>query len=89
MLNINLWSATEDLFAGSGRLFSQGAPLILYGAYRQGDVPLAPSNAKRGLRETAALDELAKHSGLERTARHGMPANNLVLVCRRTKNARR
>ena len=74
--------------------------MILYGLYREGDMPLAPSNAafdtslkacnpERGLREIAALDELARHSGLERTVRHGMPANNLVLVFRRTKNARR
>ena len=89
MVHIRPWSATEDLFAVLGRLFSQGAPLILYGPYREGDVPLAPCNPKRGLREITALDELAKHSGLERTARHGMPANNRVLVCRRTKNARR
>ena len=64
-------------------------PLVLYGPYRGGDVPLAPSNPKRGLREIAALDEFAIHFGLERTARHGMPANNLVLVYRRKKNARR
>ena len=64
-------------------------PLILYGPYHQGDVPLATSNPQWGLREMAALDELARHSGLDRTDRHGMPANNLVLVYRRTKNARR
>ena len=100
MLHISPWSATEDLFAGSGQLLSEGATLILYGLYREGDVPLAPSiadsdaslkarNPEQGLRELAALDELARHFGLERTARHDMPANNLVLVCRRTKNARR
>ena len=89
MVHISPWSASAGLFAGAGQLLSEGALLVLYGPYREGDVPLASSNPEWGLREIAALDELARPSSLERTARHDMPANNFVLVCRRTKNARR
>ena len=100
MVHISPWVATEGLFAGAGRVLPSGAPLLLYGPYREADVPLAPSNADFdaslksrdpdwGLREVAALDELARQSGIERSARYTMPANNLVLVYRKTKNARR
>ena len=100
MVHISPWAATEGLFDGAGRLLSDGAPLIVYGPYREACVPLAPSNAafddslkarnpEWGLRDVAALDELAGQSGLKRAARHAMPANNITLVYRRTKNARR
>ena len=58
------------------------------------DVETAPSNLAFdeslkardpawGLRDVADLDALAEARNLHRTARHEMPANNLVLVYRR------
>ncbi len=44
MVHISPWEATLGLMAGAGRLLAPGAPLILYGPYRQRDVPTAESN---------------------------------------------
>jgi SAM-dependent methyltransferase len=94
MAHISPAAATEGLFAGAGRLLAPGAPLILYGPYLEADVESAPSNlafdadlkARNpdwGLRHVEWLDELAEASGLARTRRVAMPANNLTLVYRR------
>lgn len=94
MVHISPYAATEGLFAGAGKLLSQGQPLILYGPFIESGVETAPSNLAFdadlkardpawGLREVEALDELARANGLARTARHEMPANNLTLVYRR------
>lgn len=79
---------------GAGRLLASGAPLILYGPYREEAVETAPSNlafdvslkARNphwGLREAEAMDRLASANGLYRTARYSLPANNIILIYRR------
>jgi hypothetical protein len=94
MIHISPWAATEGLFAGAARLLSQGAPLIAYGPYVEADVPTADSNiafdqslrARNpdwGLRDLAAVDQIATQCGFSRTRRIAMPANNLSLVWRR------
>lgn len=94
LAHISPWRATQGLFAGAGRLLRGNGPLVLYGPFFERDVLTAPSNAtfdtdlrrrdpQWGLREVAAVDELAAHCGLIRTAHHAMPANNLTLVYRR------
>lgn len=71
-----------------------GGLLALYGPYREGDAPLAPSNAafddslkarnpEWGLRERDAVEALARTHGLVATDRIEMPANNLMLLFRR------
>jgi hypothetical protein len=92
MVHISPWQATEGLFAGAARLLPpMDGPLILYGPYLEREVETAPSNLafdqslkardpRWGLRRVADLDALAAAQGLQRTARHEMPANNLVLV---------
>lgn len=95
MVHIAPWSSAEGLFAGAGRVLAQGAPLVLYGPFVEAGVATAPSNVafheslkardpRWGLRDVAALDELAARSGLVRTRRVAMPANNLTLVWRRS-----
>ena len=95
MIHIAPWSAVQGLFAGAGRLLATGAPLILYGPFIEDGVETAPSNIAFGaslrqrdpawgLRDTTALDALAATNGLRRTRRALMPANNLLLVWRRT-----
>lgn len=94
MVHISPWEATLGLMGAAGRLLGQGAPLVLYGAYRRWGVPTAPSNeqfdlwlkAKNpafGLRDlddvVAAAD--ARGLALERVVE--MPANNLMPVFRR------
>jgi hypothetical protein len=94
MVHISPWAATEGLMRGAGRLLDAGAPLYLYGPYRQAGVETAPSNEAFdqslksrnpdwGLRD---VDEVAAEADrhelvLERTI--AMPANNLSLVFRR------
>ncbi len=94
MVHISPWDAAVGLFAGAGRVLGSGAPLVLYGPFIEPEQETAPSNLafdqslkqrhpEWGLRNTADLDALAADHGLRRTARHAMPANNLVLVYRR------
>ena len=93
MVHISPWSAAVGLFTGAGRILTSGAPLVLYGPFIEPGRETAPSNlafdqslkqrnSEWGLRNTADLDALAGDHGLRRTARHAMPANNLVLVYR-------
>lgn len=95
MVHISPWAATQGLMRSAGRLLCTGAPLILYGPYRRGDAPTAPSNEgfdaslkarnpEWGLRdlETVAAEAVAKGLVLERV--EPMPANNLTLIFRKT-----
>lgn len=94
MIHIAPWAAAAGLFTGAGRVLSPGGVLILYGPYREADVPTAPSNeafdaslkgrnAAWGLRDLAAVDGLAAAHRLARIDRVEMPANNLTIVYRR------
>ena len=71
-----------------------GGLLVLYGPYREADVPLAPSNAAFdeslkardpdwGLRALEDVVGVARAAGLALTLRTAMPANNLCLLFRR------
>ena len=93
MVHISPWSAAEGLFAGAGRVLSGDAPLLLYGPFLESGTATAESNLAFdaslrardpawGLRAVEDIDALAAVNGLERTARHAMPANNLTLVYR-------
>lgn len=92
MVHISPWAATLGLMTGAARLLARGTALILYGPFRQKDVPLAPSNAQfetwlkglspdYGLRFVEEVAEAAEGFALERV--EAMPANNLILVFRR------
>ena len=95
MVHISPPEAAQGLFAAAGRLLKPGAPLILYGPFFEDGIEAAPSNLafdkslrsrdpRWGLRETSWLDSLADRTGLKRTRRVAMAANNLILVYRRT-----
>ena len=91
MIHIAPWSATQGLLAGAARLLPAGAPLYLYGPFREAGRHTAASNAAfdeslqardprwwvRDLDEVAAL---ASANGLELSTRVPMPANNLSVV---------
>lgn len=94
MVHISPWAATLGLLRGAGRLLRPGAPLLLYGPYRETGVETAPSNlafdeslrARNpawGLRWRHEVEEAAKANGLEPVSRHPLPANNLALLFRR------
>jgi hypothetical protein len=95
MVHISPWEATLGLFRGAAQVLStSGGPLILYGPYiEQGvetalsnldfDASLKARNPLWGLREAEAVDALAAQHGMRRTARHALPANNIMLVYRK------
>ena len=93
MTHISPWAATEGLMALAGSRLAAGGLLVLYGPYREADVPLAASNAAFdqslktrdpawGLRDRDVVAAAAKAEGLALTRRIEMPANNLMLLFR-------
>ncbi len=94
MIHIAPWRATEGLLSGAAKILPAGAPLYLYGPYRQANVVTVPSNEAfdanlksrnrewglRNLEDVAALAKTCGFSALEITQ---MPANNLSVVFRR------
>lgn len=94
MVHISPWAATAGLLRGAGKLLQAGAPLYLYGPYRQEGVETAPSNEafdadlrsrnpEWGLRTVEAVEEEAERHGLTLERLAPMPANNLSLVFRK------
>jgi SAM-dependent methyltransferase len=95
MIHISPWAATEGLMAGASRILDEGAPLYLYGPFRQAGRPIEPSNAafdtdlrqrdpRWGLRELAEVTACAAMHGLRLDRVVDMPANNLSVVFRKT-----
>lgn len=94
MIHISPWAATEGLMALAGKRLAIGGLLVLYGPYREADLPLAASNAafdeslkardpSWGLRDRDTVEAAARVVGLALTLRIEMPANNLMLLFRR------
>lgn len=95
MVHISPRAASLGLFAGAARLLARDAPLILYGPYIEPDVPTAESNIAFdanlrardpawGLRDTDRVKAAADAAGLAFAERRAMPANNIMLLFRRT-----
>jgi SAM-dependent methyltransferase len=94
MVHISPWTATLGLLGGAAGVLARGAPLVLYGPYRQRDVPTAPSNEAFdrslkdrnpdwGLRELEEVVAAAERQGLQLDRIVEMPANNLTVVFRK------
>jgi hypothetical protein len=95
MIHISPWAATEGLFQGASRVLDTGAPLFVYGPFRQTDRPIAPSNAafdadlrrrdsRWGLRDLDEVTACAVSQGLRLDRAVDMPANNLSLIFRKS-----
>jgi hypothetical protein len=95
MVHISPWTATEGVMRGAGRVMATGAPLVLYGPYRRAGYPLEPSNGafdeslkardpRWGLRDLDEVADCAAANGLGLTRVVEMPANNLMVVFRKT-----
>jgi SAM-dependent methyltransferase len=95
MIHISPWAATQGLMAGAGRLLPSGGGLFLYGPYIERGVETAPSNLAFdlslrsrdpawGIRHLDEVTAAAAGHGLALAERIAMPANNLVLVFRKT-----
>ncbi len=92
MVHIAPWAATLGLMQGAAATLAPGAPLILYGPFRQGGAHTAPSNADFdaslrardpawGVRDLEAVAEAAH--GFAPPVIEAMPANNLTVIFRR------
>lgn len=95
MAHISPWSASLGLIDGAARLLPAGGPLILYGPWLKDDVDTAPSNlafdsdlkrrnAEWGLRRVEQFADAAEEKGLSFADWRAMPANNLMLLFRKT-----
>ena len=94
MTHISPWSATEGLMDLADHVLRRpGGLLVLYGPYREADVPLAPSNAAFddslkarnpdwAIRDRETVEAVARSQGLSATLRVEMPTNNLMLLFR-------
>ena len=95
MIHISPWQAAIGLMAGAGRILAAGAPLYLYGPFRQHGVILAEGNASFhaslkerdpdwGLRCVEDVAARADQAGLRLETIEPMPSNNLSLVFRKS-----
>ena len=95
MLHIAPWGACAGLMAGAARHLAPGGMLVTYGPYFENDVPTAPGNLafddslrardlSWGIRQLDDVVAEAGRNGLALAQRHAMPANNLLLVFKRS-----
>lgn len=94
MVHISPWAASLGLLDGAARVLAPGAPLILYGPWLDGgpivesnlafDADLRRRNQEWGLRKVGEFAASASERGLELVATRPMPANNLMLLFRRS-----
>ncbi|MGB3753649.1 MAG: DUF938 domain-containing protein [Parerythrobacter sp.] len=96
MIHIAPWDATVGLFESARTHLEPDGALLLYGPFMEADTTTAASNiafdaslrerdAEWGIRELAACNDLARTNGLQLTARHTLPANNLIVVYRQAQ----
>ena len=90
MVHIAPWTAALGLLDGAERCLGAGAPLMLYGPWKQADVPTSPSNQafdislrdrdpEWGLRLVEDFAAEARLRGFRLVERRPMPSNNLML----------
>lgn len=91
MIHIAPWTATQGLIRGAAAILKPGAPLCLYGPFRQGGVHTAPSNEDFdeslrardplwGVRDLDEVAALALPAGFLAPRVIAMPANNLSVI---------
>jgi hypothetical protein len=95
MVHISPWSSALGLLDGAGRVLPAGGPLILYGPWLSADIETAPSNLEFdaqlrardpewGLRTVEEFAAAALMRGLDFEQTRAMPANNLMLLFRKS-----
>ena len=91
MLHIAPWTTCAALMQLGARHLAPGGQLITYGPYLEDGVAtstgnqvfdqhLRQQNPDWGLRRREDVEQQAARAGLQLSARHAMPANNLLLV---------
>ena len=87
--------AVHCLFSVVGRLLSPGGVFCLYGPFNQDGAFTSKSNEyfdrslrrqdpRMGIRDLEELDGFANNSAMRRLRLYAMPANNLIVVWRKT-----
>ena len=95
MVHISPWKSALGLIDGAARLLASGAPLIMYGPWLKDGMPTVDSNlafdadlkrrdSEWGLRRVEEFAEAAAARGLTLEATRTVPANNMMLLLRRT-----
>ncbi|MGK2915317.1 MAG: DUF938 domain-containing protein [Porticoccaceae bacterium] len=93
--HIMAWTSVVNLFTGAGRTLAPGGVLAIYGPFNYGGRFTSDSNARfdawlkqqaphQGIRDFEAVNELAESAGFALHDDHAMPANNRLLVWRRS-----
>lgn len=96
MIHISPWDACRGLFHGAGRHVRDGGLVVLYGPFRRAGVETAPSNEvfdeslrardpRWGVRDLDRVSKVAHPSWFRLEKIVAMPANNLVVVYRRSE----
>jgi hypothetical protein len=96
MLHIAPWECGVGLLRGAGRYLVSGGVLVLYGPFRIEGAHTAPSNEafdadlrardpRWGVRDVTDVVAQAERAGLAFVERVSMPANNQILVFRRSQ----
>jgi len=94
-LHIVGWPEVEALFAGIGRVLSDGGVFVVYGPFNDGgdytsasnrefDAWLKARDPRSGIRDVEAIHALAEGIGLRLVDDVAMPANNRCMMWRRT-----
>jgi trans-aconitate methyltransferase len=94
-LHIMPWEAVQGMFASLPEVLEQDSVLAVYGPFNYDGAFTSPSNAAfdawlkqrsaySGIRDFAAVDELARSIGFKLIEDRSMPANNRMIVWRRT-----
>ncbi|SFC04669.1 DUF938 domain-containing protein [Tropicimonas isoalkanivorans] len=89
------WAVTEGILSGAATALAPGGFALFYGPFRDGetffgegnrafDRDLRADNPEWGLRDIASIRAAGGDVGLRMEAVHPMPANNHILVLRRT-----
>ena len=95
MVHISAWASALGLLEGAASVLLPGAPLILYGPWLKDDIPTVPSNLdfdadlKRrnpawGLRRVEDFADAAEPRGFVLEDVRRMPANNLMMLWRKS-----
>jgi hypothetical protein len=96
MVHISPWASALGLIDGSARVLPIGLPLILYGPWLKDDIQTVASNLafdadlrardpQWGLRRVEDFAAAAVVQGLSLEQVRAMPANNLMLLLRRSR----
>jgi SAM-dependent methyltransferase len=94
-LHIMSWLSVEHFFRGAERVLLPGGVLAVYGPFSYGGQHTAESNARfdaflrardplSGVRDFDAVCALAQRHGLALDDDHALPANNRMLIWRRS-----